>query len=451
MQHTRQTRRDFLRNSSLLIGAGLLSACAPTGSAPSQSGDESSAPSGEPIELRVHMRSGGDLNLYIDEVKDQFTESVPDATVKLEVVPGDALEYAAKMLVLNAGGQVGDAIWSASRAGFNRRFMAVGILEPLDPFIESDSFELEKYYPNCIAEAEYEGQVMALPHISEPGQVGLLLNLDLFEAAGIEPPTWDSTMEEMTEMAVQLVGAVNDGDDTNTFGFARSANYFNWVTHVRSFGGDFLNPEGTECVLDEEYALAAFQHLYDLAYEYGVAPSPSQIAENEGNMFQGGSLAMVSGWPIQSSQWPDTITDFAVGSTMIPPGPGGRGSMLNQHMMSVASASEHKQEAWEWVKWSCSAEFSKTRALAGRGGPVGMAEVWHDEELLEKFPSWREWANVMDDVGPNYTAANLRGKELEDTFNQGISAIMVQEVDVAEGLERVRQTCQDVLDKPVAT
>jgi hypothetical protein len=47
--------------------------------------------------------------------------------------------------------------------------------------------------------------------------------------------------------------------------------------------------------------------------------------------------------------------------------------MLNQHMMSVATASRHKDAAWEWVKWSCSAEFSKARAMAGRGGPVGMA------------------------------------------------------------------------------
>ncbi len=450
MFQRKQTRRDFLRNSTLLVGAGLVAACAPATSTTPSTTDAGASPAEAPFELRVHMRSGGDLSIYIEEVKDEFEELVPDATVKLEVVPGDALEYAAKLLVLNAGGQIGDAIWSASRAGFNRRFMAVGILEPLDPFIEANSFDLDAYYPNCIAEAEYEGEIMALPHISEPGQVGLMLNLDLFEQAGIEPPTWDSTMDELTETAIQLVAAVNNESDTKIFGFARSANYFNWITHVRSFGGDFLNPEGTECVLDEDHALAAFQHLYDLVYAHGVSPAPAQVAENEGNMFQGGSLAMVSGWPIQSSQWPMSITDFTAGSTMIPPGPGGRGSMLNQHMMSVASASQHKEAAWEWVKWSCSPEFSKTRALAGRGGPVGMAEVWHDEEILEAFPSWREWANVMDDVGPNYTAANLRGKELEDTFNQGISAILVQEVSVADGLERVRQACQDVLDKPIA-
>jgi multiple sugar transport system substrate-binding protein len=450
MFNRNQSRREFLRNSSMLIGMGLLAGCAPAAVSPTPTGGGQSAPSEALVELRVHTRTGNDLSMYFEEVLAQFKEIMPNVETKLEVVPGDALEYAAKVLVLSAGDQMGDVVWSASRAGFNRRFMAVGILEPLDPFIEGEGFDLDRYYPNCIAETRYEGKVMALPHISEPGQVGLMLNLDLFEQAGVEPVNWDTTMDDLIQAAVKIVETANDGSGTKVFGFARGVNYFNWVTHVRSFGGDFLNPEGTQCVLDDDRALAAFQHLYDLAYEYEIAPSPAQIAENEGMMFQGGSLAMTSGWPIQSSQWPMSITDFTASSTMIPPGPDRRGSMLNQHMMSVATASRHKDAAWEWVKWSCSAEFSKARAMAGRGGPVGMAEVWNDEELLETFPSWREWAMVMDDVGPNYTAANLRGKEVEDTFNQGIAAIMVQEVGVEEGLERVRKACQEVLDKSIA-
>jgi len=100
-------------------------------------------------------------------VLDQFKEVVPLADVKVEAIPGGALEYAAKMLVLMAGDQIGDTIWSASRAGFNRRFMGVGMLEPLDSFVEGEGFDLEQYYPNCIAEARYEGNLMALPHISE--------------------------------------------------------------------------------------------------------------------------------------------------------------------------------------------------------------------------------------------------------------------------------------------
>ena len=167
-------------------------------------------------------------------------------------------------------------------------------------------------------------------------------------------------------------------------------------------------------------------------------------------MFQGGSLAMTSGWPIQASQWPDMITDFRMDSTMIPAGPVARGSLLNQHMMSVTSATKHLEGAWEWVKWTGSRKFSLDRALKGLGGPVGMPAVWHDPELMTKFPSWREWARVMDDVGPNYTAANLRGKELEDVFTQNIMAIMVQEVGVQAGLERVRDEVQKVLDASFA-
>lgn len=79
-----------------------------------------------------------------------------------------------------------------------------------------------------------------------------------------------------------------------------------------------------------------------------------------------------------------------------------------------------------------------------------MASVWHDVELLGEFPILEEWGRVMDKVGPNYTAANLRGKELEDASNRNATAIMVQEVGVEEGLRRVRDECQKVLDKPIS-
>ena len=204
-------------------------------------------------------------------------------------------------------------------------------------------------------------------------------------------------------------------------------------------------------MLESDEALAAFQQLYDVVYEYGISPSPAQVADGIPSMFQGGSLATMSGWPIHASQWPTKIEAFQVDSTIVPQGPAGHGSMLNQHMMSAASASEHKDAAWEWVKWTCSADFSKTRALQGLGGPVGMEKVWHDEDLLAAFPAWEEWARIMDDVGPNYNAANLRGKEVEDAFNQGVTAIMVQEVDVEQGLVNIVEAVQDILDKPIAT
>ena len=442
------SRREFLRQSSILAGIGVLAACAP---AAPQAGGGEAASSPETYEFRVHTRAGADLDAYFVTVLDEFKEIVPEAEVKIEAIPGGALEYAAKMLVLQAGDQIGDAIWSASRAGFNRRFMGVGMLEPLDAFVEAESFDLEQYYPNCIAEAQYEGQLMALPHISEPGNIGLMMNMDQFEKAGIDPMTFDSKMDEMITAGQALVEDGNGDGIIDVYGFARNTDYFNWVTHVRSFGGDFLNAEGTKCVLESDEALAAFQQLYDVVYEYGISPSPAQVADGIPSMFQGGSLATMSGWPIHASQWPTMIEAFQVDSTIVPQGPAGHGSMLNQHMMSAASASEHKDAAWEWVKWTCSADFSKTRALQGLGGPVGMEKVWHDEDLLAAFPAWEEWARIMDDVGPNYNAANLRGKEVEDAFNQGVTAIMVQEVDVEQGLVNIVEAVQDILDKPIAT
>ncbi len=92
---------------------------------------------------------------------------MPLADVKVEAIP------AALNTRQNAGADgagIGSATTNPCRpAGlvFKRRFMGVGMLEPLDSFVEGEGFDLEQYYPNCIAEARYEGNLMALPHISE--------------------------------------------------------------------------------------------------------------------------------------------------------------------------------------------------------------------------------------------------------------------------------------------
>ena len=117
-------------------------------------------------------------------------------------------------------------------------------------------------------------------------------------------------------------------------------------------------------------------------------------------------------------------------------------------MMSVAAASKHVEEAWAYVKWTTSREFSKMRALEGLGGPTGMPSVWHDPDILAKIPEWEEWAKIMDRVGPNYIAANLRGRELEDAFNNGMQEIWLNKIGVDEGVSKVAKAIQDVLDKP---
>jgi hypothetical protein len=60
-----------------------------------------------PFELRIHTRVGTDLDQYFTTVLGEFKQIVPQATVKIEAVPGSALDYAAKVLVLQAGGQIG--------------------------------------------------------------------------------------------------------------------------------------------------------------------------------------------------------------------------------------------------------------------------------------------------------------------------------------------------------
>jgi len=403
----------------------------------------------KPVTLRVHTRQGADLDVFWTEKQKLFLDRYPHVTIKLEVVPGGVEPYAAKMLAVFAANQVGDVIWSASRAGFSRQFMSLGMMRPLDDLMKSEGFDLGLYYPNCIAEVTYEGKVMALPYISEPGNLGIANNLNLMKQRGAKPLTWDSTLDDLVKTAVACQFDENKDGKIDHFGWGVSRTYFAMVAYFRSFGGDLLSPDGKKCVMYSPEVKATVKWHHDLIYKHKGSLTPAEVEESTDQMFFAGRLGMAQYWPFAVLSWRVTIKDkFQSSFTVNPPGPKGRGSLLNQHMMSVAAASKSVEEAWAYVKWACSRELVKIGCLEGKRGPVGMASIYHDPDILAKIPEWEEWARIMDNVGPNYIAANLRGREMEDAFNNGIQEIWLNKIGVDEGVSKVAKAVQDVLDKP---
>ncbi len=95
--------------------------------------------------------------------------------------------------------------------------MAVGIFAHRSAHRGAERFDIGQYYPNCIAEAQYDGKIMATPHISEPGQIGLMLNLDHFGEVGIEPISWESSLDDLIATAIKLT---RTKDGRQLYGFS---------------------------------------------------------------------------------------------------------------------------------------------------------------------------------------------------------------------------------------
>jgi multiple sugar transport system substrate-binding protein len=102
---------------------------------------------------------------------------------------------------------------------------------------------------------------------------------------------------------------------------------------------------------DDPKLAETLQWLADLSLKKGYAPRFADIKSLGGNAyFAAGRVAMVfdGSWMIN---WYRDNTTFDVGFGKLPVGPAGRKTMFNGLADSIWIGSQHKEEAWQWVKF----------------------------------------------------------------------------------------------------
>jgi multiple sugar transport system substrate-binding protein len=425
----------------------LLAACGPLGAGGTSSGvaADGRAKAKAPVTLRVHTRTGNDLDKYFLLRKPDFEAQLPHVTLEIDAIAGGPLDYVTKLLVVHSAGDLGDAAWGTSRAGYTKQLASRNVFAPLEPLAKTDKFPLTEYYPNALSEATWQGKLMSLPHITEPGRVGLMWNKSLLGSTSVKPPDLTWTFDTLRDAAVAL--SKGPADSREQYGLIGVYGYLDFMPILRSFGGELLSADGTRCVLDTPQGLAAIQWQHDMIRRQYAVPAPGQGPPGG---FNGGNYAMQTVWPVAIKQTPKQLAGaFEVGSTLIPKGPRGeRGSILNSHTMGVTSTTKKAEEAWAWVKWSCSKDFAVHRILSGNGGPVGRPDVWRNDQVLRDIPEWKDWIELMDTAKPNHIPANLRGQDVEEALNKHLTTVWRGELAPADGIKQAVIAINEILRQP---
>ena len=400
-----------------------------------------------PVTLRVHTRTGNDLDKYFIKRKPDFEAQHTHVTLEVDAIAGGPLEYVTKLLVVHAGGDLGDAAWGTSRGGFIRFLGTKNVFSLVEPLAKADKYPLTDFYPAALNEATYQGKLYALPHITEPGKLGVLYNRAMFAQNGQRVPDLTWTTDTLTQAAIAM--SKGPTDERDVFGFLGSYGYLDFMPTLRTFGGEVLSADGTKCVLDSAEAMAAVTWQHDLIRRH-VAMPPQNKQPTGG--FDAGKIAMQTNYPLTIVRAPAFYADkFQIGTTMIPKGPKGeRGTVLNSHTMGVTSTTKHKEEAWAWVKFSSSKEFSVDRITTGNGGPNGRHDVWRNERLLKEIPDWKDWADLMDKAKIQHVPANLRGQDMEDALNRSLNAIWNGMISPADGVKQAVTAINEILKQPPA-
>lgn len=439
MNQSRISRRDFLRGSAITAATVFAAACAPAAQPAAQTSAEGSeAPSSEDITLVFHSRLGAHADWHISRVP-LFEEQNPG--LKLQVDELDGNEMYPKIYAMAASGTVGDVVWTYLNNPPEHK--AKGVMIPLDDIIEAKNFDVTVFWQSLRDALTLEGQLHAIPNHAHFGTIVYYYNKDLYEAAGQELPTADWTVDDLVERSKAIT------QEPDTWGFRASGTGQEHIpSYLRTFGGDLLNAEGTQCLLMDEKSQAALRWLYDLRFVHNADPCicGDQMREN----FVAGKVGAFNTTPGLVAEFrnvPDWT--FEWGAALAPIGPDGlRGSQVSGAAFCITGNSKHPNEAFQVLDFYSTMEDGIEHVFGGAGSPGGRNDVWSSDRLNEINPIYKITVEKYPDGPlPWYRPANGRVSEFIDTMNNNLQSIWTEQLSFEEGLEQTYTLCQEVLDR----
>jgi multiple sugar transport system substrate-binding protein len=304
-----------------------------------------------------------------------FAREAPHITVKPVHIP-DA-EYYTKLEAMLAGGSVPDL----AMMGYPQvpGFAAKGALRGLDAEIKTAG-NVEDLYPSVREALKYKGVFYGLPR--DVTTFALYYNQELFDQAGLPYPderwTWTAFLEAAKRLTrTEAAGAVS------TYGFHHRPLYDQTMIWVWQNGGNFLNPDHTECLLDRPEATEALQFLADLRTVHRVAPVPNDPAlgtEDQGELFLARRIAMyIYGYSggIKLRGVPGLRYDVAV----LPQGRV-RANVIYPILYVIPREARHPAQAFQFMKFLAGPVAQKNHAILGTGFP-GYKSVAESEVFLK--------------------------------------------------------------------
>jgi multiple sugar transport system substrate-binding protein len=458
MAESQMSRRTFVRRAAMAAaGATLLGACGQPAATPAaDQGGTGAQPTSAPASgggkttVRFHARIGAQEDALYDQTMPEFMAAHPDIEIVKESFPGG--EYPAKISTMQAGGALGDVMWSALGGALIQYHYGQNIILPINDLVQSQSIDLSQWYKGCLDAITVDGQLLGLPFKAHPGIAAVYYNQSAIEEVGGQVPTEAWTIDDQLALAKALTK--KEGDRVVRFGYLPNTSWKGFVTLLRAFGGELLSEDRTKFQLNSPEGQQAAQWLYDLFHVHQVAPKPNQITGTGGDatnqmwasgalgMYQGGSSVANLGSTIgEKFKW------MVVGNAKGPSGVGG--SDFEVDAFCITKNSKNPDKAFEWVKFLTSQKSGKQLGIIG-GTIGGRPDVYGDPDLL-KFNYRQVFKGLMDNAMTSRITANWRQTEAETALTQLTQPLWAGDAKPDKAfLDSVTTQIQAILDKPKA-
>lgn len=397
----------------------------------------------EQVELRMTWYDDGNEGQVMRDLLDRFEEENPDVTVVMDIVPYNSGILQSLPLQLNSG-QGPDLARVTDLGGLSEHFL------DLRPHLEDTAYWDENFGP-FLDWMRPEGSD-AIPGIMTQLTVtGPFVNETLFQQAGVEMPTGDTTWEEWAEVTREVAEATG-----TPYAMAMDRTGHRFAGPAISQGAQLFDDEGRPSLDDEGFRRMA-QLMMDwhedgtMIPDVWIGSSGSYAAANEEFINAQVVLYMSGSWQI--GQFENLIGDaFDWRAVPNPCGPAACTGMPGGAALVGIAGTDHPEEVARVLEYLASEEvleefYARTLFIPGH---LGLAESGIDFETDDE--ATLEALNVFAAEVPDLheTAYRLQGyphnRVIFDAIANRLTQAFVGELTLDEAIERMQSDIDDQIE-----
>ena len=311
-------------------------------------------------------------------------------------------------------------------------FGNAGLLAPLDEYVKKDGLDVGQYVKGAIDASTVQGFLYGLPFRSET--YVLFYNKDLLAGAGYtEPP---KTWEELKEIAA---ACTKDG----VYGYGLcGTNYsnisFQYITMLRSSGGEILSADNTVSLLGSDVAIATAQLYKDL-----LPYAPASVLENDNianrTLFAGEKVAMYVCGIYDAEEIIKANPDLNFACAMVPTRNGAkRSTILGGWSAAVSKDSKQKEAAWEFVRFLTRPDIAAlyTNTFTGTAD-MAVRYADYPEEIVKPNADALQYASALPPV------KNIVG--LRQAIFDNIQLMLSEDMTAEDACAKLNEAAEELL------
>lgn len=427
---TRAMRRPMAAVTGALLLAATTAACAGLGGSGDGEGDGT-------LSVWIMQGTNPDAEDFFDDVSTAF-EAETGATLEVEFVEwGDAHD---RFVTSIAGGTTPDVAETGTT--WTPEFADAGALAPLDEYVDGAGIG-DDLVEGLVEAGTYDGQLYGMPWYA--GVRSLVYNTEMFEQAGVEPPT---TWAELEEAAAGLKEEYPDKIAVAVPGDAEFTVY-PWVWGA---GGEVATLEGDTWTsgLDSPESQEGIEFWTGLATEGGYSSEGATTWRETDvlDAFAAGDVGMA----VMGSWTPGAIVDAnpdMEGKFAAVPIPGKDGgiapSVLGGSHLSMFETAEDKDLAFAFIEMMTTGEFAQQWGEQSGYFPGQVSLL--DETLASTDPLVAPFAQQFVEGGASVPVAPTYGAvQAKLTTSTMMQSILSGDADVAEASKAAAEEMTSVLN-----